>query len=99
MSTNYIKSLSKIEINSIISEIEKNNKKNRKDINEIISKLKCTSKNLNLLKFFIKINIYSTQDLITNINCTIRKSYTILGLKYKLELSPDKCKRIKTYIC
>lgn len=98
MSTNYLNTLNKIDLNSIIFEIQNHNKQNKNDVNQIINTLKCTSKNLNFLKFFIKLNIYSTQDLITNINCNIRKAYTILGLKHKLELSPDKCKRIKKYI-
>ena len=97
MSTNYLKSLSKTDLNYIICEIQNHNKGN-KDVNKIINTLKCTSKKLRLLKICIKINIYSYEELISNINCNIRKAYTILGLKYKLDLSPEKCKRIKKYI-
>jgi len=98
MSTNYLKSLSKTDLNYIICEIQNHNKRNKKDVNNVITTLKCTSKKLRLLKICIKINIYSREDLISNINCNIRKAYTILGLRYKLDLSPEKCKRIKKYI-
>lgn len=98
MTANYIKSLRKSEITSIILEIKKENKNNNYQVREIINKLTCTSKNLILLKLFITLNIYSKEDLISNINCNIRKAYTILGLKYKLNLSPEKCKQIKKYI-